>query len=184
MGKVFALPLDARYLHHLCSLDSSIKARSKRKIGERNPIENLLDLYTPRFVRGVGVKKEGLCPLCFEEEQTCFFKTKTSQYNYHMMYTHGILPSTLRPMDPPVAFQVVARPSSNPTDRQEMLQGKCHGCGKWIDVESRKCTPVNVPEIYWWKHAQACHRGKGHIGDPEKVFVEDEWYIMARESGL
>lgn len=164
--------------------DHRIKSRFERKMGERNECENLFDLYTPRFVRGVGVKKEGLCPLCYEEDLACFFKTKTSQYNYHMMYTHGILPSTLRPMDPPIDFRVVARPSSNSKDRQAMLQGECHGCGKWIDVESRKVLPVNVPEIYWWKHAQTCHRGKPSIGDPEKVFVEDEWYQMVKESGL
>lgn len=31
-----------------------------------NEPRSAYDLYTPRFVKGVGINKVGLCPLCFE----------------------------------------------------------------------------------------------------------------------
>jgi hypothetical protein len=37
-----------------------------------------------------------------------------------------------------------------------LLEGLCHQCRKWITVQGDK--PVNVEEIYWFKHAQKCHK--------------------------
>ena len=34
--------------------------------GLYNPPRGALDLYTPRFVKGKGVEKVGLCPICIE----------------------------------------------------------------------------------------------------------------------
>lgn len=37
--------------------------------GHFNSPRTVLDLYTPRFVRGVGRDKAGLCPICFEARE-------------------------------------------------------------------------------------------------------------------
>lgn len=34
--------------------------------GTYNPPRTALDLYTPRFVKGKGADKVGLCPICIE----------------------------------------------------------------------------------------------------------------------
>lgn len=35
-------------------------------IAQLNEPRNAYDLYTPRFTRGIGKTKLGLCPICFE----------------------------------------------------------------------------------------------------------------------
>ncbi|KAJ1927996.1 hypothetical protein IWQ60_002459 [Tieghemiomyces parasiticus] len=42
-------------------------------------------------------------------------------------------------------------------DGRPVTQGLCHNCLAWVDLDSTKDVEVNVPEIYWWKHAQKCH---------------------------
>jgi len=37
--------------------------------GNYNPPRAPLDLYTPRFVKGRGVEKVGLCPICLESHE-------------------------------------------------------------------------------------------------------------------
>lgn len=37
-----------------------------------------------------------------------------------------------------------------------LKEALCHQCKKWINVQGDKA--VNVEEIYWFKHAQKCHR--------------------------
>jgi hypothetical protein len=41
-----------------------------------NTTRGVNDLYSPRWLRGIGVNKEGLCPLC----QGLWLKTKTSRF--------------------------------------------------------------------------------------------------------
>ncbi|CAB4461687.1 unnamed protein product [Rhizophagus irregularis] len=58
------------------------------------------DMYTPRWVRGVGKSKEGLCPHC---EPARWLKTKISAYWYHLNYQHGVSSITGRPFAQPTA---------------------------------------------------------------------------------
>ncbi|KNE61785.1 hypothetical protein AMAG_18686 [Allomyces macrogynus ATCC 38327] len=115
------------------------------------------DLYTPNWTRGVGHGKEGLCRLCPPESGEAWFKIKVSAYWYHLNYHHGVSQTSGRPFDAPVQerFDSTAR----------IREGLCHKCHKWIPLDSPRHTPVNVPQIYWWKHAQKCHfrdpRGSG-----------------------
>jgi hypothetical protein len=37
-----------------------------------------------------------------------------------------------------------------------LKEGLCHQCNRWIPIQGDK--PVNVEEIYWFKHAQKCHK--------------------------
>ncbi|KAI0076636.1 hypothetical protein K474DRAFT_1597546, partial [Panus rudis PR-1116 ss-1] len=149
-----------------------------------NPPRNALDLYTPRFVKGKGNDKTGLCPICYERpnrggiNKKLWFHTKQSAYNYHMLFTHGITPVTAAPMSPPVSFRVAARPNAGKGEKTQMQQGKCHKCKKWIDIEGPKVTEVKVKEIFWWKHASSCHRGSTISGECD-IFVKDEYLTAA-----
>lgn len=43
------------------------------------------NLYSPLEIRGEGTNREGKCPYCL-----CFLKMKTSNFWYHMNFTHGV----------------------------------------------------------------------------------------------
>ncbi|BFZ63945.1 hypothetical protein YB2330_005082 [Saitoella coloradoensis] len=132
-------------------------------------------LYITRWCKGNGVEKMGLCPICCVPEskggagKLVWLKTKISAFWYHMNYFHGINPSTGIPYSPPTAYRTIELPTASTSasigkcgelgnfhlpDREEMLEGRCHQCKKWVRVQGIKDTDVKVPEIYWWKHAQ------------------------------
>ncbi|KAJ6584290.1 hypothetical protein B0H10DRAFT_1832892 [Mycena sp. CBHHK59/15] len=153
--------------------------------GEYNAPRNALDLYTPRLVKGKGVDKMGLCPICVErperggEGKKVWLAMKFSAFNYHMQYHHGISASTGRPLSPPIDFRVVTRPCPKKTERAEVQQGKCHKCLRWIVIETIKDVNVKVKELFWWKHAVACHCGSTVEGEGD-VFEEDEVYAVVK----
>jgi len=153
-----------------------IAERGSKTLGVWNEPFDLLDLYTPRWVRGHLAKKEGMCTICYEQDPTKinFKRTKTSQYNYHLINQHGISPHTRLPFDPPIAFRT--RQQNNPLayQRKEMIQGKCHVCKQFVDMQSKNIGQVKVPEIYWWKHASVCHKNKPKLGGTGGIFVQDE----------
>ncbi|KAF7701545.1 Meiotic expression up-regulated protein 26 [Cucumispora dikerogammari] len=43
------------------------------------------NLYSPLEIRGSGISREGKCPYCL-----CYLKMKTSNFWYHMNFTHGV----------------------------------------------------------------------------------------------
>ncbi|KAJ2737332.1 hypothetical protein IW152_000056 [Coemansia sp. BCRC 34962] len=118
---------------------------------EPNVIRGPDDMYTPRWMRGIGKSKEGLCPVCFSSGKQNWKRMKCSAYWYHLNYFHGVSSLTGRPFPNPQATRMV--PTGSGRQRQ---QGQCHICYKWVDTESARKVRVNVPEIYWWKHIQAC----------------------------
>ncbi|KAH9979575.1 hypothetical protein BGW80DRAFT_605366, partial [Lactifluus volemus] len=138
-----------------------------------NPPRDVFDLYTPRFVRGSGHTKVGLCPLC-----TCtgtgkvWLSMKFSAYNYHMQYFHGISASTARPFSPPTAFRTTPRLRPGKHERTHMLEGRCHRCARWVPVQGVKDAEAKVKELFWWKHAATCH-GTSTISGERNVFLSD-----------
>lgn len=42
---------------------NEIVDRAQRSHGAYNKPRSILDLYTPRFVKGVGAQKVGMCPI-------------------------------------------------------------------------------------------------------------------------
>ncbi|KAJ2743148.1 hypothetical protein GGI20_003976 [Coemansia sp. BCRC 34301] len=70
---------------------------------------------------------------------------------YHLNYYHGVSSLTGRPFPEPQATRVVIAGSG-----KQRRQGQCHICLEWVNTESTRKARVNVPEIYWWKHIQAC----------------------------
>ncbi|KAF8699636.1 hypothetical protein RHS03_07066, partial [Rhizoctonia solani] len=129
------------------------------------------NLYNPRFVRGSGNGKLGVCPICAEPVwrggagKVVLLNTKISQYNYHMQNFHGLSPKTGLPFSPPIAFrQQSHRPSKSKAREKEVIEeGQCH-----------------VPEMFWWKHAASCH-GTSQLAGDEDPYIEDSVYIRLRE---
>ncbi|KAF9650371.1 hypothetical protein BDM02DRAFT_3064302, partial [Thelephora ganbajun] len=140
-----------------------------------------LDLYTPRFVKGTGREKVGLCPICVESEERggqnkkLWLSTKFSAFNYHMQYSHGISAFSAAPFSPPMIFRTKPRNQVTKHERSQVTEGKCHKCSKWIPLETIKDADVKVKEIFWWKHAATCHHGSTVEGECN-VFVEDNFY--------
>lgn len=150
--------------------------------GNYNPPRSPFDLYTPRFVKGKGAEKVGLCPICIEshsrggESRALWLAMKFSALNYHMQYSHGISASTGLPFAPPIAFRTVNRPNPGKKEKTTTRQGKCHKCLKWIPIEGIKDMETKVKEIYWWKHAASCHHDSNASNDDayEKDYVYDK----------
>ncbi|KAK1230763.1 hypothetical protein PQX77_006140 [Marasmius sp. AFHP31] len=164
--------------------------------GSYNPPKGPYDLYTPRFVKGKGRDKVGLCPICIEpvgrggEGRQLWLAMKFSAYkwvsSYHMQYAHGISASSALPFLPPLSFRVSKRPRASKTEKTEIKEGKCHQCHKWVPVEGVKDMEVKVKEIFWWKHAAACHSSSSTnlgLGDQgfANVFEEDEVFRKLEE---
>ncbi|KAJ7629357.1 hypothetical protein DFH06DRAFT_1225475 [Mycena polygramma] len=153
--------------------------------GEYRPPRDAFDLYSPRFTKGKGADKMGLCPICIEplhrggEGKKVWLSMKFSAFNYHMHFHHGISASSARPLSPPIDFRVTAREAPKKNERAKVQQGKCHKCLRWVVLETVKDVEVKVPELIWWKHAVACHFGSVVAGEGD-VFEEDEVYEVLK----
>ncbi|KAL5501155.1 hypothetical protein ACEPAH_9542 [Sanghuangporus vaninii] len=165
--------------------DAALSLPPPPSSGHFNLPRSAEDLYTPRFVRGVGRDKMGLCPICYESPERGgagraeWLSMKFSAFNYHMQYAHGISPITAQPFSPPVAFRVVKRSPNHKNEKHEMLEGKCHRCLEWAPVEGVKCVEAKLKEIYWWKHAAQCHKGSTIQGESD-VHLDDAIAVRAK----
>ncbi|KAH8105452.1 hypothetical protein BXZ70DRAFT_527243 [Cristinia sonorae] len=161
-----------------------------------NRPRDVFDLYTPRFVKGRGTQKIGVCPICCEsvkrggENKKLRLSMKFSAYNYHMLNSHGISSTSGTPFSPPLEFRTIERDNVGKGEKSQMRQGKCHKCKKWVPMEGIKDVEAKVKEIFWyapllptvfcddsdfcrWKHAASCHRGSNIPGETN-IFVEDD----------
>ncbi|KAJ3907768.1 hypothetical protein F5879DRAFT_463433 [Lentinula edodes] len=156
--------------------------------GNYNPPRNAFDLYTPRFVKGKGKDKMGMCPICIEdverggEGKKVWLAMKFSAYNYHMQYSHGISASSSMPFSPPLAFRMTSRSSNHKSEKTTMKEGMCHKCMKWVAVEGIKDVEVKVKELFWWKHAATCHSSTTIEGETD-IFEDDEVYAKLKALG-
>ncbi|ETW76436.1 hypothetical protein HETIRDRAFT_244264, partial [Heterobasidion irregulare TC 32-1] len=87
----------------------------------------------------------------------------------------GISPTTGLPFSPPTAFRTHVRPNPGKHERATLREARCHRCRQWVAVEGVKDVEPKVKEIYWWKHAAACHHGSTIDGESD-VFVHDDVY--------
>ncbi|KAB5592327.1 Cell surface glycoprotein 1 [Ceratobasidium theobromae] len=137
-----------------------------------------LNLYAPRRTRGIGADKHGLCPICAEPPsrggrgKAMMLNMKTSAFNYHMQYVHGLSPKTGLPFSPPIAFRSTPRKTVGAREKATLEEGLCHACTRWIIIEGVKAVDVLVPEIYWWKHASTCHKSRMLDGEGD-FYIED-----------
>ncbi|KAJ9637155.1 hypothetical protein H2199_007441 [Coniosporium tulheliwenetii] len=85
------------------------------------------DLYTPRWVRGHGHKREGWCGLC---QPGRWLVLKNSAFWYDKSFTHGVSAATGTPFQGPLETR---RIDGNP----DAWEGFCGSCGGWIALKSR-----------------------------------------------
>ncbi|OSS51010.1 hypothetical protein B5807_04378 [Epicoccum nigrum] len=100
------------------------------------------DLYTPRWVRGHGNKREGWCGLC---KPGRWLVLKNSAFWYDKSFTHGVSAATGAAFQGP---QETRRTEGN----LDVWEGLCGSCGEWIALVSSKKKGTT-----WFRHAYKCH---------------------------
>lgn len=100
------------------------------------------DLYTPRWVRGHGNKREGWCGLC---KPGRWLVLKNSAYWYDKSFTHGVSANTGAAFQGP---QDTRRTEGN----LDVWEGLCGSCGDWVALVSSKKKGTT-----WFRHAYKCH---------------------------
>lgn len=96
------------------------------------------DLYTPRWVRGHGNKREGWCGLC---KPGRWLVLKNSAFWYDKSFTHGVSAATGAAFQGP---QETRRTEGN----LDVWEGLCGSCGEWIALVSSKKKGTT-----WFRHA-------------------------------
>ncbi len=96
------------------------------------------DLYTPRYVRGHGNKREGWCGIC---KPGRWLVLKNSAFWYDKSFTHGISAATGTAFEGPIETR---RMTGNP----DVWEGLCSSCGDWIALISSKKKGTT-----WFRHA-------------------------------
>lgn len=129
------------------------------------------DLYTPRWVRGHGNKREGWCGIC---KPGRWLVLKNSAFWYDKSFTHGISAATGSPFQEP---QDSRRMDGNP----DVWEGLCGSCNEWIALVSSKKKGTT-----WFRHAYKCHshpkvkdtpkrrRESGHIKAPTGPYAPNK----------
>ena len=96
------------------------------------------DLYTPKYVRGHGNKREGWCGIC---KPGRWLVLKNSAFWYDKSFTHGISAATGTAFGSP---KETRRMKGNP----DVWEGLCSSCGEWIALISSKKKGTT-----WFRHA-------------------------------
>ncbi|QUC19296.1 uncharacterized protein UV8b_03537 [Ustilaginoidea virens] len=100
------------------------------------------DLYTPKWVRGHGNRREGWCGIC---KPGRWLVLKNSAFWYDKSFTHGISAATGSPFEEPLDTR---RMVGNP----DVWEGLCGSCNDWIPLVSSKKKGTT-----WFRHAYKCH---------------------------
>ena len=96
------------------------------------------DLYTPRWVRGHGNKREGWCGIC---KPGRWLVLKNSAFWYDKSFSHGVSAATGIAFEGPTQTR---RVDGNP----DVWEGLCTSCGEWIALISSKKKGTT-----WFRHA-------------------------------
>lgn len=96
------------------------------------------DMYTPRYVRGHGNKREGWCGTC---KPGRWLVLKNSAFWYDKSFSHGISAATGSQFEGP---RETRRMKGNP----DVWEGFCGSCGEWIALISSKKKGTT-----WFRHA-------------------------------
>lgn len=115
------------------------------------------DLYTPRWIRGHGNKREGWCGIC---QPGRWLVLKNSAFWYDKSFGHGVSAATGMAFDGPKETRRVVLGSDSieggidggtgaeENQQAELWEGLCHGCGEWIALRSNKRKGTT-----WFRHA-------------------------------
>ncbi|WEW55280.1 hypothetical protein PRK78_000709 [Emydomyces testavorans] len=100
------------------------------------------DLYTPKWVRGHGNKREGWCGIC---KPGRWLVLKNSAFWYDKSFTHGISA---------VTGQAFAAPKEirRTEGSANIWEGLCGNCGQWVGLVTSKKKGTT-----WFRHAYKCH---------------------------
>lgn len=90
--------------------------------------------------------------LCIRDAPMSVFPPNTPvhrlQRSLDHIYTCHVMPPGISPagapFSPPVAFKHTLRPGAGKHEKTRILQGRCHSCEKWINVEGVKDVEVKV----------------------------------------
>lgn len=121
------------------------------------------DLYTPRWVRGHGNKREGWCGIC---KPGRWLVLKNSAYWYDKSFSHGISAATGSPFQEPLDTR---RMDGNP----DVWEGLCGSCHEWIALVSSKKKGTT-----WFRHAYK-------VGSRSKlmnIYVREEYPLTQARS--
>lgn len=111
------------------------------------------DLYTPKWVRGHGNKREGWCGFC---KPGRWLVLKNSAFWYDKSFSHGISAATGNPFQEP---QQKRRMDGSP----DLWEGLCGTCNEWIALVSSKKKGTT-----WFRHAYKVTL-KQHIEEPTEA---------------
>ena len=109
------------------------------------------DLYTPRWIRGHGNKREGWCGLC---KPGRWLVLKNSAFWYDKSFTHGVSAATGAAFQGP---QDTRRADGN----LDVWEGLCGSCGEWIALVSSKKKGTT-----WFRHAYKVSIPSHHARSP------------------
>ena len=96
------------------------------------------DLYTPRWVRGHGNKREGWCGIC---KPGRWLVLKNSAFWYDKSFAHGISAATGNSFQEP-------RDTRRMDGSPDVWEGLCGSCNDWIALVSNKKKGTT-----WFRHA-------------------------------
>ncbi|GAA5830427.1 hypothetical protein JCM3766R1_002714 [Sporobolomyces carnicolor] len=116
----------------------------------RQPLRSHDDEFTPAWVRGQGLDKEGYCSRCQEEQ---WFKLKDGSYWYHRTFVHGISSISGRPFSNPIETRCAT--SGDRGDAH--LEGFCRTCLDWHAFETYRSNR-SASRVLWYRHAHSCHK--------------------------
>lgn len=122
------------------------------------------DLYTPRWVRGHGNKREGWCGIC---KPGRWLVLKNSAFWYDKSFTHGISAATGQSFHEP---RDMRRMDGNP----DVWEGLCHSCNDWVPLVSNKKKGTT-----WFRHAYKCHT-HNKVKDAPKRRRESHTKVVAQ----
>ena len=129
------------------------------------------DLYTPRWVRGHGNKREGWCGLC---KPGRWLVLKNSAFWYDKSFTHGVSAATGAAFQGP---QETRRTEGN----LDVWEGLCGSCGEWIALVSSKKKGTT-----WFRHAYKVRVDpaflSAHARSPLSSFIR--WFMCRRSHRL
>ena len=125
------------------------------------------DLYTPKWVRGQGYKREGWCGICRPGR---WLVLKNSAFWYDKSFTHGVSASTGQAFDAP-------KETRRMVDSPDIWEGLCRRCGEWIPLVSSKKKGTT-----WFRHAHkvgpVSHQEKQK---KERVFLNLDFLLVPNQ---
>ncbi|KAH8692808.1 hypothetical protein BGW36DRAFT_410007 [Talaromyces proteolyticus] len=132
------------------------------------------DLYTPRWVRGHGNKREGWCGIC---KPGRWLVLKNSAFWYDKSFSHGVSAATGQAFEAPREIRRAEgehHSTNSSSNKEDMWEGLCGSCGEWIPLISSKKKGTT-----WFRHAYKC---QSRSRDKDKHRIESTVSLQLDQS--